>query len=63
MKSYPEHKQSWDDYFDMQKRRGTPKADEALIVLMNYTRDFDRAHGTNLVNALWQAFVDQGVLK
>jgi len=51
--------QKWEEYF----RRHKEKLNEALIVLMNYTRDFDRAQGTNLLNALWQAFVDQKVLK
>ena len=55
---YPAEGQKWLDYFKDNKGM----SDQALIILMNYTRDFDRAHGTNLINALWQAFVDEKVL-
>lgn len=45
----------WSEYF---ADRPEMKA-KAQSIMMNYTREFDAAQGTNLVPSLWQQVSDQ----
>jgi hypothetical protein len=47
--------QKWGPYF----REHPDIQAKALNVLMDYTRQFDAAHGTGLLSSLWEQIVNQ----
>ncbi|MDI9380721.1 MAG: RHS repeat-associated core domain-containing protein [Verrucomicrobiota bacterium] len=55
---YPAYKQTWDKYFEKEGKALLP---DALKVLREYTKQFDKENGTHLLQSLLEQFAKQGV--